>query len=500
MRVVVCSDQAAVLGSIRARRLELSEGISFSPFYHPRSPSVVSMMLGPSRRDSDLEADNALDWSSMNVRLDSFRGSPIAQQVSAERLARAGFYFTGQADRVRCFSCQKTVENWCGEDTPVERHAEASPACKFLSCTHRSGVNTLQCAPFINEPPYNEAAEDMEFRLRRGEVVDETIYPMIPHMTSEDSRFDTFGSWPSTVPVRPRELAQAGLFYLGISDRVQCFYCGGMLGGWEAGDTAWGEHNRHFPNCFFILGHDVGNIPSQGGQAVEPGAPHVHMQSFEERLGSFAGVQHPIDHEKLARAGFYKTGAQDLVTCFSCGGGLKGWQLDEEPWEEHAKYYPGCSYLLAEKGQEFVSSVQLQGHGRNNAATNLFNGFSTHETAMAQKAVEMGLDSALVARIIEEKRSKTGTGYCSMEALLHDCFSTGLDSDGETLKNQDEDPLEKLQRLQREKQCKVCMDRDISIVIIPCGHLVVCKQCSEALDKCPICCGVITQKIKTYIS
>lgn len=75
-------------------------------------------------QDDTLETDNLDDFSLMNSRLDSFRGSSLAQQVSAERLARAGFYFTGHADRVRCFSCQKTVENWCRGDTPVERHKE----------------------------------------------------------------------------------------------------------------------------------------------------------------------------------------------------------------------------------------------------------------------------------------------------------------------------------------------------------------------------------------
>lgn len=64
----------------------------------------------------------------------------------------------------------------------------------------------------------------------------------------------------------------------------------------------------------------------------------------------------------------------------------------------------------------------------------------------------------------------------------------------------DEDPLEKLRKLQRERQCKICMDRDICIVFIPCAHLVSCKECSESLTKCPICCGAITQKIKTYIA
>lgn len=30
-----------------------------------------------------------------------------------------------------------------------------------------------------------------------------------------------------------------------------------------------------------------------------------------------------------------------MVLCFRCGGGLKGWQPEEDPWEEHAKHYPG---------------------------------------------------------------------------------------------------------------------------------------------------------------
>ncbi|XP_049898871.1 E3 ubiquitin-protein ligase XIAP [Epinephelus moara] len=459
-------------------------------------------------QDSDLETDHMADFSLMNSRLDSFRGSNLAQQISAERLARAGFYFTGQADRVRCFSCRKTVENWCRGDTPVERHKEVSPSCRFLSCTHRTNFNPSCDTRLTNGSTYNEDAEDMEYRLRTGEVVDESTYPMAPHMRSEEARLQTFSSWPSTAPVSPRDLAQAGLYYLGESDRVQCFCCGGMLGGWEAGDTAWGEHTKHFPYCFFILGHDVGNIPFQGGTEEESGSrQHANtrgsMGSLDERLGSFAGVQHPIDPERLARAGFYSEGTGDRVVCFRCGGGLKGWQPDEDPWEEHAKHYPGCSFLLAEKGQEFINSIQLQDPRRNGAASSHQNGFSGHgnevlQSAMAQKAIEMGLEPSAVERTILEKMSRTGSSYSTLKALIEDCLNNTPDSDA--AKTQDEDPLEKLRKLQREKQCKICMDRDICMVFIPCGHLVTCNECSESLIKCPICCGAISQKIKTYIA
>ncbi|KAJ3588394.1 hypothetical protein NHX12_011987 [Muraenolepis orangiensis] len=472
--------------------------------------------------EGNLESDSSVDWSQVNRRLASFRDSGLAEfrdsglaeQLSGEKLARAGFYFTGPADRVRCFSCQKTVENWCREDRPVERHKEVSPSCKFLTCAHRVVSN----GAYNTDVPCDEEAEDMAFRLRTGEVVDETPYPKVPHMTSEDARLRTFQLWPSGAPVRRRSLAQAGLFYLGESDRVQCFCCAGMLGGWEAGDTAWGEHSKHFANCFFILGHDVGNVPSQGGAEMEqeqeregeeggrggsrqPESHGFPMGSFQERLESYAGVQHSVDPERLARAGFYSTGDGDRVLCFRCGGGVKNWLPDEDPWVEHAKHYPGCSFLLTEKGQDFISQVQLQTPQRN-AATSSQNGFSRQHNEVLQsditrEALAIGLDPTTVERAVLEKLGRTGSGYTSVEALVHDCFTTATAASEATSK---EDPIEKLQRLQQEKQCKICMDRDICMVFIPCGHLVCCRECSQSLSKCPICCGAITQKLKTYIA
>lgn len=406
--------------------------------------------MGDQRHDdSNLGTDDAEDFSVFKIRLESFRGSKHMQHVPAERLARAGFYLIGPSDRVRCFSCHKTVENWCTGDRPVERHKEVSPFCKFISCIYGTSSNQFSDGSLTNGSAYNEEAEDKEYRLRTGQVVDESIYPVAPHMKSEESRLQTFSFWPLSVPVRPKDLAQAGLYYLGQNDQVQCFCCGGVLADWDVGDSAWGEHSKHFPNCFFILGHDVGNIPLQGSREeenrdVQPAGAGVHMGTFEERLRSFANVQHPVNTERLARAGFYSKGAEDIVQCFYCNGCLKGWEPEEDPWEEHAKHYPGCGFLLAEKGQEFVNNIQLRASDHNTASSSHQNGFSA-------------------------------------------------------ARNED-DPMEQLEKLQREKLCKICWDRDIGIVFIPCGHLVACKECSETLFRCPICCGGITHKVKTYVT
>ena len=46
---------------------------------------------------------------------------------------------------------------------------------------------------------------------------------------------------------------------------------------------------------------------------------------------------------------------------------------------------------------------------------------------------------------------------------------------------------EELQRLKKEKRCKICLDRDATMVFSPCGHICACRQCTVQLRDCPVC-------------
>ncbi|KAL8179644.1 UNVERIFIED_CONTAM: hypothetical protein K2H54_070292, partial [Gekko kuhli] len=59
---------------------------------------------------------------------------------------------------------------------------------------------------------------------------------------------------------------------------------------------------------------------------------------------------------------------------------------------------------------------------------------------------------------------------------------------------------DQLRRLREERTCKVCMDKEVSIVLIPCGHLVVCAECAPNLRRCPICRGTIRDTMRTFMS
>lgn len=59
---------------------------------------------------------------------------------------------------------------------------------------------------------------------------------------------------------------------------------------------------------------------------------------------------------------------------------------------------------------------------------------------------------------------------------------------------------EQLKQLQEERTCKVCMDKMVSMVFIPCGHLAVCSECAAILRHCPICRAVIRGSMRAFLS
>lgn len=46
--------------------------------------------------------------------------------------------------------------------------------------------------------------------------------------------------------------------------------------------------------------------------------------------------------------------------------------------------------------------------------------------------------------------------------------------------------------------CKICFENKVNTVLIRCGHMGVCLDCSRQLDKCPICRSEIDQVIQIF--
>ncbi|CAK8693024.1 unnamed protein product [Clavelina lepadiformis] len=86
------------------------------------------------------------------------------------------------------------------------------------------------------------------------------------------------------------------------------------------------------------------------------------MCSIESRCTTFREWPNHIlaSRRELAEAGFLYLREGDKVKCFYCNGALHRWNLNEDPWIEHAKWFPNCEHVLRHKGITFVEDVVAQ--------------------------------------------------------------------------------------------------------------------------------------------
>ena len=61
---------------------------------------------------------------------------------------------------------------------------------------------------------------------------------------------------------------------------------------------------------------------------------------------------------------------------------------------------------------------------------------------------------------------------------------------------EDEQVILENRRSDAAPACKICMDGDITMVLLPCRHL----RCAEKLKKCPWCRSTILGTLKTFFT
>jgi len=90
----------------------------------------------------------------------------------------------------------------------------------------------------------------------------------------------------------------------------------------------------------------------------EPKYPKMAAQSDRFETFECWGLEKDQKPAFLAKAGFFSVNNLDCVTCFHCGGGLENWTNANDPFIEHAKYFPHCKFIREEKGENFIASAR----------------------------------------------------------------------------------------------------------------------------------------------
>lgn len=158
------------------------------------------------------------------------------------------------------------------------------------------------------------------------------------------------------------------------------------------------------------------------------------------------------------------------MLCFYCNGGLNNWEAGDNPWIEHAVWFPECTFVLEQKGSNFINKARKDKFDQRNIETLL----------------------------VEKKKSETPALEEEKPALPKDCDS-GLSSPT----TEDLKAFPKLEeenhKLKDERLCIICYDKERAVVFLPCGHLNTCTNCAPAFNKCPTCRGTITNLVRAYL-
>lgn len=86
-------------------------------------------------------------FSSQKARLYSFIDWPLSARQKPERLADAGFFYTGHGDRTMCFYCGGGLMDWEEQDVPLLEHMQHFNRCPYINAK----FSNYKCSCYVDK-------------------------------------------------------------------------------------------------------------------------------------------------------------------------------------------------------------------------------------------------------------------------------------------------------------------------------------------------------------
>ncbi|XP_017127385.1 death-associated inhibitor of apoptosis 1 [Drosophila elegans] len=432
-------------------------------------------------------------------------------------------------------------------------------------------------------------ADQVDNNTNATQLFKNNIYNImnLSSLNSEEARLKTFINWPLEW-LDKRQLAQTGMFYTNVNDKVKCYFCGVEIGCWEREDQPVPEHQRWSPNCPLLRRRTTNNVPLNG-EALDRVLPPISYDicgandsttAVELREHAYAEGRIPTSHliqsigvntanaaatvagiatpppmssiatqastatqangdvqpescrapaasgnyfpeypeyavessrlrtfeawprnlkqkpHQLAEAGFFYTGVGDRVRCFSCGGGLKDWDDNDEPWEQHALWLSQCRFVKLMKGQLYIDTVAAKpepADEKEESSTIRSESASSQSVTSSSPASDEASEAASSGDVVPSSVAGTATAATRIFDKIQEATSTAAGSLCASNSGSSSS-------IPEEKLCKICYGAEYNTAFLPCGHVVACAKCASSVTKCPLCRKPFTDVMRVYFS
>ncbi|CAL7946636.1 unnamed protein product [Xylocopa violacea] len=423
------------------------------------------------------------EYRIISKRLQSFTNWPISSIMSPEALARAGFYYLQRNDEVQCAYCGGILKKWEPNDNPDKEHRKYFPDCDFY--VHQDKDDNIYLSNVKLMPGTTSSLIELGIRTH-------TTPKKVDHATYE-GRLRTFSNWPENLKQTPEMLASAGFYYNGFGDSVRCFHCDGGLRNWEATDDTWTEHARWFPKCEFVnlirgqefIKQCISTRPPLD-QSIFDDATEDDSTEITEMPSTIATPSVEVTEAALEKL----LESPPALVALEIGlhvGRVK--RALKKRMEDMGIPYTTPDQLIKDVlhnqvTEEFTRPQNETPDSPPSELTPLLNVTWRDNNSSVEQDDNIEKDEYVISSTKKENCTAHGNKTNTADKKVNINFK-------ETVSLEEE-----IRKLKEARLCKICMDREVAIVFLPCGHLATCGYCAPSLTYCPMC----RQEIKATCS
>ncbi|XP_065225489.1 baculoviral IAP repeat-containing protein 2-like [Planococcus citri] len=479
-------------------------------------------------------------YKNEEARLQSFMAWPIPSGIDGHRLAKAGFYWLQELRKVRCAFCGLDNPHWDSSVDPIIEHRRHSPNCSFLNnlsvgCSSHNSNDVI-----VLRENYLESERELDAnQMKDFGILNHRIPKHSKYMT-EESRVASFETWPVSEIKAPIDLAKAGFYYTGVEDKVRCYHCGGGLQKWKITDDPWIEHAKWFSTCDYIylvkgkefvdevkqtlaakkeaLDED-GNSANTRQSTSQQANRNISLQNIDDNTMQILMSSPPV--LAVLELGLDMSRIKQVVrdrlerhrTPFGNVDELLAAVLDaqfnepvadltEESWISD----PIASVSDFNRLPVFENNFAEQGSSRyihQLIERSLQNAHNNAESLIDESVINYANNSIETDTVLatDEERASSNSETEDSDINMDSMENPASNFDPPSEPAVDPQTLEEENRLLKQaKLCKICMDRDVNIVFLPCGHLISCSACAANLPDCPVCRQIIKGTVRTFLA
>ena len=422
------------------------------------NPSVVFNQGGLQqkplfRQEGVRHGSSVAELQSEHHRLTTFVDWPQNSPINPCELASAGFYYLGTGDNVKCYKCGCALCNWDPNDTPWSEHLKWSPNCPLV-LEHFKGRRALG------------PVEGTELTLpKRNESNDPQI--------SSAQQFQ-----PKQKPSISFPQSGQSVYPQHVEENID------MVSSGTLSKTNFYEKLQPPSKSVFTFTKPVTvtHPASKTFCSESPTSPNYQQTQVEDSsllsMPSLYLTSKDIDH--ILDMGFSRGVIDEVVSAQLANTGQPFRSVDE------------LTNAVLEYGEKNVPSSST-----NNKLAKL------HATSPKPQSPVSPPCPRREITGIEDNHHTFSYDAETFEAQKQSPknIQLSLESTSTNIESGEHELLEKrLERMQEERTCKICMDAPIGVVFLPCGHLICCPNCASGIELCPMCRRPIQESVRTYMS